>query len=210
MTYSPLRPAGRSSRVLFAASAALIFTSSLVSAGAAEDHDHASHDERRHAESHVHGAAELALAQDGDRLVAEFTSPAANLVGFERMAASEAEQNAVRQAIAQLEDGAALFRFSGGACVLADAVVDAEGLLVKGEQHAHDDHDHAEEEGHETHAEFAASYAFDCADAGGLSGIEVGFFETWPAIEALDVVFIGTDRQVAAELSASSPSFELE
>lgn len=210
MTYSPLRPAGRSSRVLFAASAALIFTSPMVSAGAAESHDHASHDERRHADGHVHGAAELAFARDGDRLVAEFTSPAANIVGFERMAASEAEQNAVREAIAQLEDGAALFRFSGGACVLSDVTVDAEGLLAEVEAHAHGDHAGEEEGGHESHAEFAASYVFDCADAGGLSGIAVGFFDTWPAIEELDVVFLGADRQVAVELSASAPSFELE
>ncbi len=71
-----------------------IFPGLLVSAlsvclmgGAAfaeSDHDHDDHDaEKRHAESHEHGAAELAIAVDGNQLIAEFTSPGMNIVGFE-------------------------------------------------------------------------------------------------------------------------------
>jgi Protein of unknown function (DUF2796) len=157
----------------------------------------------RHVDAHVHGAAELAIALDGGQLVAEFTSPGMNLVGFEHQADNPSDVAAVEAAVQQLRLGVDLIEFEGGGCTLRKAEVKAEGLLV-------DDHsaDHHEDE--EAHAEFEANYVFNCTDANLLTSISVSFFTIWPGVEEIETVFLSADHQLSVELTASEPSFEIK
>jgi len=190
----------------------------------------------RHVDAHEHGAAELAIALDGAQLVAEFASPGMNLVGFEHQAKDPGEVAAVEAVVQQLRLGADLLNFVGGECALTKVDVKAEGLLAAGEhedEHEDDHHDEHEDEheddhhdehedDHEddhsdehhadegAHAEFEATYVFNCANADMLTSVSTSLFTTWPGIEEIETVFISADHQVSAELTASDPSFEIK
>jgi len=166
----------------------------------------ADHDSR-HADAHVHGAAELAIALDDGQLVAEFTSPGMNLVGFEHQADEPDDIAAVEAAVQQLRLGADLLQFEGGGCALTKAEVTAEGLLE--EDHGDDHSDEHHEEG-EAHAEFEARYVFNCTEADMLTSISASFFTQWPGIDEIETVFLSADHQSSAELTASNPSFEIK
>ncbi|WOF74104.1 DUF2796 domain-containing protein [Parvibaculaceae bacterium PLY_AMNH_Bact1] len=181
-----------------------------VPAFAASHGDHGDHDheeEKRHAESHEHGAAELAFALDGNQLAVEFISPGANIVGFEHEAKDADEIAAVEAAIDKLQRGGDLIEFEGAACTLSDADVEAEGLL----EEAHEDEHHEDEhEGEDAHAEFEVKYTFNCTTPDQLSSISVSLFEQWPGIEEIETVFLSDNHQLSVELTAEKAAFEVK
>ncbi len=92
--------------------------------------------------AHVHGIATLNLAIEGDELEIEFVSPADNIVGFEHEASTSAERDAIKAAIAKLENATALFDLPAAAgCKLHEAEV----------RHTHDEHDEHDDHGHDDH-----------------------------------------------------------
>ena len=175
-------------------------------------------------EPHEHGAASLSVVLDGETLDMEFVSPAVNLVGFEYEPASEEEEQAVADALAQLEDGANLFTPAEAAgCELTSQEVERE-VTSEGEEHEGEDHgdeddgdeetggseDHSDEEGSEgeegaVHSEFHATYTFTCAQPGSLDSVSLRqLFALYPGIEDLDVQYVLPSGQGAAELSPTT------
>ncbi len=136
-------------------------------------------------EPHEHGAASLSVVLEGETLNMEFVSPAVNLVGFEYEPATPEEEEAVTNALAQLEDGATLFAPAGGAsCELSDQEVERE---VTSEDDHEEGEEHSDEEGGEetggegaVHSEFHATYTFTCAQTG-----QLGQRQLAPAFRAL-------------------------
>lgn len=204
------RPKNYSGVVVTAIGTCLIATSGFAASHGDHNHDHDA--EKRHAESHEHGAAELAIALDGNQLIAEFTSPGMNIVGFEYEARDADEIAAVKAAVEKLGLGAELIELKGAGCSLSEADVEAEGLLAEAhdDEHHEDEHHEDEHEGDESHAEFEAKYSFDCTAPGQLTGVSVGFFEQWPGIEEIKVVFLSDDHQISAELTGTNPAFEVK
>lgn len=198
--------------LITALGAGLIGAPAFAASHGHHDHDH--DDVKRHAESHEHGAAELAFALDGNKLAVEFTSPGANIVGFEHEAKNADEIAAVKAAIEKLQLGSTLIQLEGSACTLSDADVEAEGLLGEAheDEHHDDEHEHHEDahEGEEAHAEFEVKYAFECARPDQLSGVSVAFFEQWPGIEEIETVFLSDDHQISVELTAENAAFEVK
>ena len=78
-------------RLLFALPFALL---PLAAAHAAHD-EHEHHDEHASLAAHEHGAAQLNVALEGQRLELALESPAMNLVGFEHAAVSTSDKAAV-------------------------------------------------------------------------------------------------------------------
>lgn len=112
----------------------------------AQEHEH------RHAGTHVHGLAELAVAMNPDgTLVAELESPLYNLAGFERAPRDESEYALVAAAIAALEsDARPAFNAEAGC---APGETQLEGFPPAGAEapgHNHD-HEHMEHDGGEAH-----------------------------------------------------------
>jgi hypothetical protein len=95
--------------------------------------------EQRHHDAHVHGIAHLNAAVEGTRLHLEFTSPAANIVGFEHEPRTPEQKDAIRKAIEKLEDGSTLFI----------PAPDAQCRLSKSSVKTDIEHD----DGHDEHAE---------------------------------------------------------
>lgn len=203
---------------------------SATSVSASESHGH------RHHEAHVHGIGSLNLAMEGKEVHLELDSPAANIVGFEHAPTNEGERQTLKQAIATLQDGGRLFRFSEAAgCRLVNAEIDTP--LAEhhqdGEAHHHaddhhaddrhaDDHDHGHEKskredhshedheqdaGHdETHSDITAEYRFNCQNPENLQALDVDLFKAFPATERLNVQYVGPRGQGAVTLTASNPT----
>ena len=109
-----------------------------------------SHAEIRKMDAHIHGAGDLNIAIDGNKIAMELITPGYDITGFEYKASTEAEKAAVAKAIGQLEDGNALFQFSAGAnCALDSAASEIE---YEHDEHAHEKHDDHAHENHDDHA----------------------------------------------------------
>ncbi len=170
-------------------------------------------------EPHEHGAALLSVVLEGETLNMEFASPAVNLVGFEYEPASSDEEQAVADALSQLEDGAVLFApTEAAACELASQEAEREvigehehsededhsGEESGGAAEEHSDEEHSDEEG-AVHSEFHATYTFTCAQPDSLSGVNLReLFALYPGIEDLDVQYVLPSGQGAVELRPSA------
>ena len=178
-------------------------------------------------EAHRHGLVEMTLALAGNRLELHLESPAATIVGFERLASSPEQRARVIGAKAILESPEKLLRFAGTRCQLMTRAVDVSNLLggevdarEEGNHHIEDGHEeHADEKhadhadkGHadrEAHSEISAHYQFDCEQGASLTAITVRLFEVFPAIETVRVMWVTERDQAAAVLTVDSTTIDL-
>jgi len=184
----------------------------------------ADEDEHREHDAHVHGVSALNIAVEGDQLVAEFSSPAMNIVGFEHQPGSAEQRGAVERAAENLERGGDwLVLPADASCRLTEARVESELLAADhseghdhGDEHdheddhdaegrgdeedpAHDDADHAHEHD-ETHSEFQVSYEFTCGDTSVIETVEVRLFDRFPGIERIEVQALSAAGQFGGDL----------
>jgi hypothetical protein len=109
--------------------------------------------EQRHHDAHVHGIARLNAAVEGADIHLEFTSPAANIVGFEHEPRTPEQKKRVKNAIHRLEDGSTLFSPSSEAqCRLSSSWVKTD---IEHDAGHEADSDHEAEHAHkkDTHHE---------------------------------------------------------
>jgi hypothetical protein len=182
-------------------------------------------EEYRHHEAHEHGVAHLNVAVEGSNLYIEFTSPAANIVGFEHHPSTQEQKVAIQKAIEKLKAGETLFILPPGAegqfvksTVDTDIVEDFEHESdaartdEHGESHkeAHTDTNYREEEHeadkneHERHSEFKADYRFVCKSPEKLDHMDVMLFRLFPGIEKIEVQLLTATKQTALELTAKN------
>jgi len=154
--------------------------------------------------AHVHGVAQLSVAQDGDTLEMEFVSPAMNIVGFEHRATANAELDAMASALATLRDPGLVFELPAAAGCTPQSV---EIHAPAAEQDAHPD-DHAHQGEHE-HSDIAGHYRFLCADMQRLDHIGVSIFKLFPGTRVIQVQS-ATDRgQRETELTPQNHILDL-
>ena len=124
---------------------------SMLVAGAAFA---ASEDGHREHDPHEHGHGTLDVAVEGEDLVIELRMPGVNVVGFEHAPGTDAEREAVRQALARFRDPAAVLVPSPGAECESEQVEATLEIMSHGDSRDHDEHhddeghDHAQD-GHE-------------------------------------------------------------
>ena len=188
-------------------------------------------------DAHVHGEAILQLVIDDSGALATFKSPAADIVGFERHPETDAEKQAVADALAQLSDFTALFTLpEATGCTIdhahADFKVEAAGddhedhdhheegeehheegeeHHDEGEEHHHEDEHHDEDEmqAEVGHAEFHAEFEMTCADTSSLTSLQTSVFDLFPSLEALEVEAVTPAGQSGAELTPQSAEMSL-
>ncbi len=154
---------------------------------------------------HVHGVGELNIAIEGQSVIIELMAPGADIVGFEHEPGTDADRQAVYEAVKALGDGQRLFLFPKGAdCRQANAEV--ETGLMEGDDPAkgRKSEDHAESHEGDEHAEFHAKYRFRCAAPEALTHVDIGYFSLFPRAEELEVQMITGHGQGAAELTPSA------
>ena len=182
-------------------------------------------EEKRHHEAHEHGVANLNIAVEGNNIYIEFTSPAANIVGFEHHPRTHEQKDAVKDAVNKLQKGDALFLLSTKSesrlvKSSVDTDIDQDADHHSESEHAHSeeehhghaekhDDDHGDEDKHERHSEFEATYQFECQKPDKLSQIEVMLFRDFPGIEHIEVQLLTETKQTAVELTAKKNKIAL-
>jgi hypothetical protein len=166
------------------------------------------------ANAHVHGAATLQIAVDGNRLALDFMSPLDNLVGFEHAPKTDKEKAAARDMVKRLRAPELLFAPSAealcrpGAVSLQSAVLDA-ALLAGGVSSSKPDPQSGSAKGggkaaQQGHASISGEYAFTCSRPEALSGLELKAFDIFPGMKRVDVQVAGAKKQKAARLTPAS------
>ena len=122
--------------------AMLMFAASAVFA--------ASEDGHREHDPHEHGHGTLDVVVEGEDLVIELRMPGVNVVGFEHAPGTDAEREAVEQALARFRDPAAVLVPSPGAECEPERVEAALSIIGHEDPHDHDEHhdDGHEQDGH--------------------------------------------------------------
>jgi hypothetical protein len=141
--------------------------------------------EEHHA--HEHGVATLDVAVEAAQLVLQFRSPAINLLGFEHRPRSAQDETALSRATAWLRDPTAQFK----------PPAEAACHIVKSEVTT-PDWEHSGD-----HAEFAASYEFDCRQPAALRHLDVQLLRHLEAGTRIEVQVATTAGQDSAELTHS-------
>lgn len=124
-------------------------------------------EETRQMDAHVHGVSELDIAIEGSTVLLDLHAPGADIVGFEYPAASDAEKDAVENAILAFTRPKELFTPSAEAhCRVAEILTH-----LHGDDHAHDDaDDHMdgdhEHDDHDDHAHGEDEHKHDDHDHG--------------------------------------------
>ena len=191
-------------RLLFALPFALL---PLAAAHAAHD-EHEHHNEHASLAAHEHGAAQLNVALEGQRLELALESPAMNLVGFEHAAVSTSDKAAVARAQQHLQTPLALFGIAAAAgCVITSHELHSPQFAAHTEEHEeHEEHaEHDKEHGAE-HSDIDANYVLTCSQPQALAAIDLSeLFKRFPATDKIQVQLIGPNGQQGAELSAAQP-----
>lgn len=100
------------------------------------------------ADKHVHGEANLYIVlDDTDKVLVEFESPAANIIGFEHAPRTDKQHATIAHAIKELQSYQTLIDFPKGNCQLLNAKVTSPFTA----EEAHEEHDHHDKHKHDDH-----------------------------------------------------------
>lgn len=146
--------------------------------------------------AHIHGEAVLNLVLDDNALYIELESPAINLIGFEHQPINDEQASILLKAKQMLTSADRLFHFATAHCSLENVVIEVPYM-----KNEHQDRHSRQEEQHE-HADFHASYTFQCEQTKDLTAISIKLFSLFPAIQNIKVQWIFQDKQGSAVLTA--------
>ncbi|MCU7805702.1 MAG: DUF2796 domain-containing protein [Candidatus Thiodiazotropha sp. (ex Lucinoma borealis)] len=155
------------------------------------------HDREQHG-VHVHGEAQLFVAQEGNVLEIELLSPAMNIVGFEHQPSSKVQTQAVETAIATLKQPTRLFNLpSAAGCSVESAEAASPQAVHDHHEHDHQDHKHQDE----THSDFTGHYRFECSAITQLEVIRIDLFKHFPGIERIEAQTVSNRGQHKIDLA---------
>ena len=143
--------------------------------------------------AHEHGVAALNVAIEGKRVDIGIDTPAINVIGFEHQPRTAAEQAAVKKADAALHDVTRLFVFTpAAACHSTRMQVHSPQWPSTSE-----------------HADYEASYSFDCDKPDALTSIDMPLVNEMAAGTKLRVQLTSATKQDAAELTRGNSTLHL-
>lgn len=135
--------------------------------------------------AHDHGAMKMDMVIDGAKLSIDVEMPLDSLVGFERAPRTDAERSAATAALARMHAGADLFKPNVEArCVPASTSVKAPVLETGARSQAASEH-----------ADFDATYVFQCAHPAQLSTLDVSIFDAFKRVRQITVRVAGPKGQ---------------
>jgi Protein of unknown function (DUF2796) len=138
--------------------------------------------------AHVHGQIKLDVVIDGPTVVIEMESPLDNFVGFERAPRTDAEQQTVDSAIAQLRAADQLFKIDPTANCKLGPVTLRSAALGLGKTEGGDADGHADLDG---------TFAFNCTNAAATKFIDIGLFAAFKG-----------PRQIEAQIASPQGQFK--
>lgn len=165
-----LVPASTPARLIVSLALTVGTAAAAVTAQADERHDHG---------KHVHGEVTLNLALEGGTLIAEFESPAAQVLGFERSPRDATERSAVATAEAWFRGGSGMLGVPTAAACRLSASAFTPPKLGSG------------------HADYRARYTYTCANPAALVWVEPWVLRRLQGVEKVEVNLVapGVQRQ---------------
>lgn len=161
----------------------------------------------RQKDSHEHGAANLMLAIEGDKLQIGIEVPSESLIGFEHFPKSRSDRENFSEAIKILSNPSKFFSTPSDAeCLLTGLNVSQS--LFSGEEkdeHGHEEHDehgHDDSEKGEIHSEFRSNYSWNCIHTDEIDSIGNKLFSFFPRIEEIRVNWITNSGQGSLEIES--------
>ena len=179
----------------------------------------------REKDSHEHGAANVMLAMEGEKLQLNFEVPSESLIGFEHLPKSQDQLQNFSKAISTLSEPSKLFSIPSKAECLLVGVNVSQSLFSGKDEHGHDekdnhghdekgfwdslfghdekdDHGHDESEKSEIHSEFHSKYQWNCHHLDDLDSIGTQLMNIFPRIEEIRVSWIAENTQGSIELES--------
>ncbi|TNE80440.1 MAG: DUF2796 domain-containing protein [Gammaproteobacteria bacterium] len=159
--------------------------------------------QQHHHGPHLHGEATLQVAMVENNLLLEFRSPAINLVGFEHRPHEPGQWQALRHAEQLLAQPQQRFILSGSDCRLIEKRLELP-YAVEDTLPEQPPHDHGE------HAEFSASYQYQCTHPEKLDSIDTDLFSVFPGIRRIRASWVFPGGPGSAEWTAEHSRLEVD
>jgi hypothetical protein len=156
--------------------------------------------EKRHAEGHVHGIAEINIVVEGKKIVVEFRTPTEGVMGFEHEAKSDAEKKKRDAAIKRVNDRfneLVVFDKKFGCQSQAGkvAIVHSDSSNGKDKKHGQGEHKKSAE-----HREVRATHNFECQKDPAGSRVRFGVTKMFPEIQEIKVQVLNDAKQSGATI----------
>jgi Protein of unknown function (DUF2796) len=154
--------------------------------------------EKRRAQSHVHGAAEINIIVEGKRIVVEFHAPSESVMGFEQEAKSESERKKRDAALKLIRE-----KFSEMVILERKAGCRPEGGKVAIVQSDSEDkkHSHSNQKMVAEHREVRATFNFECEQNPSGSRVQFGVTRLFPSIHEVKVRALSDAKQTGATIT---------
>jgi hypothetical protein len=156
--------------------------------------------EKRHADGHAHGIAEIAIAVEGKRIVVELRTPTEGLMGFEHEAKTVTEKTKRDAAIKIIEN-----RF--GELVMLDKKLGCKAqpgkvAIAQSERHEGKEKSHGQgaRKTSGEHREARATFHYECQQAPAGSRVSFGVTKLFPEIHELKVQVLSDAKQSGATI----------
>lgn len=150
--------------------------------------------------AHTHGSASLTLVFDNGDLLLEFTTPAANMLGFEHAPKTEAQQKYYNDLANTLKHPNKVITVPPS-CKPTEIVVELpfaqQEIHHKNEQHAHH-HEHTN--AHTKHSDIYSRYIWSCPKTP-APNVEVHYFSAFPNFQTIMAEWIVSGQQGATVLT---------
>ncbi len=167
----------------------------------------------REKDSHEHGAANVMLAMEGEKLQLNFEVPSESLIGFEHFPKSQDQRWYFNEAIKSLLEPSKLFSIPADAECLLVGINVSQSLFAAKDEHGHeekdehgheekDEHGHDESEKSEIHSEFISKYHWNCEHLDEIDSIGSQLMNIFPRIEEIRVRWITKNNQGSIELES--------
>jgi len=153
----------------------------------------------RQKDSHEHGAANLMMVMEEEKLQIEFEVPSESLIGFEHFPKSQSNRENFNEAIKMLSDSSKLFTTPAEAECLLTGLNVSQSLFFSEEEHDHEDSEKAE-----IHSEFKSNYYWNCLHIDEIDSIGNKLFSFFPRIEEIRVTWITSSGQGSLELESGN------
>jgi Protein of unknown function (DUF2796) len=157
--------------------------------------------EKRHAEAHVHGVAEINIVVEGKKVAVEFRTPTEGLMGFEHEAKTDAEKKKRDAALKLINDKFPEMvilerrpgcRSEGGKVAIVRSDAD------DGEDKKRGQADHNKKSGE--HREVRATFNFQCQSDPVGSRVQFAVTKLFPDIHELKVQVLSDANQTGATI----------
>ena len=159
----------------------------------------------REKDSHEHGAANVMLAMEGEKLQLNFEVPSESLIGFEHFPKSQDQRWYFNEAIKSLLEPSKLFSIPADAECLLVVINVSQSLFAAKDEHGHeekDEHGHDESDKSEIHSEFSSKYHWNCEHLDEIDSIATQLMNIFPRIEEIRVRWITKNNQGSIELES--------